>query len=359
METRKLVTVIFCDLVGSTELGASIDAESLRRVMTRYYDEMRAVRRTTRRHGREVHRGRGGRGLRHPEPPRGRRGPRGPRGDGDAGRTGTAQRGARQSPGACRLRHPHRRQLRRGRRDRLVRRAIVHGRRSGEPGRPAGTGGGGRRDPAGRGDARPGPRRRDDAAHRAAHAEGPRRRRRPSPARGDPGRGGTRAPARLAVGRPGARVRAVAGDVRADRSRTTVPALHRPRRGGGGEVPLGRGIRDDHGRARRHRPRAVPPVRRGDHVLADPRDRHGRRRTDGCRRSRRRPGARSPPWSPANAAESRWPNASRRRSGSARAPAVPTRPCGRSGRSSKSWRADGRWSSCSTTSIGRSRPCST
>ncbi len=43
METRKLVTVIFCDLVGSTELGASIDAESLRRVMTRYYDEMRAV----------------------------------------------------------------------------------------------------------------------------------------------------------------------------------------------------------------------------------------------------------------------------------------------------------------------------
>ena len=43
METRKLVTVIFCDLAGSTELGESIDAESLRKVMTRYYDEMRAA----------------------------------------------------------------------------------------------------------------------------------------------------------------------------------------------------------------------------------------------------------------------------------------------------------------------------
>ena len=43
VETRKLVTVIFCDLAGSTELGGSIDAESLRKVMTRYYDEMRAA----------------------------------------------------------------------------------------------------------------------------------------------------------------------------------------------------------------------------------------------------------------------------------------------------------------------------
>ena len=42
-ETRKLVTVVFCDLAGSTELAGSIDAESLRTVMTRYYDEMRAA----------------------------------------------------------------------------------------------------------------------------------------------------------------------------------------------------------------------------------------------------------------------------------------------------------------------------
>ena len=42
-ESRKLVTVVFCDLAGSTELGESLDAESLRKVMTRYYDEMRGA----------------------------------------------------------------------------------------------------------------------------------------------------------------------------------------------------------------------------------------------------------------------------------------------------------------------------
>jgi class 3 adenylate cyclase/tetratricopeptide (TPR) repeat protein len=42
-ETRKLVTVIFCDLAGSTELGESLDAESLRKVIGRYYDEMRGA----------------------------------------------------------------------------------------------------------------------------------------------------------------------------------------------------------------------------------------------------------------------------------------------------------------------------
>ena len=42
-ESRKLVTVIFCDLAGSTELGESLDAESLRKVISRYYDEMRGA----------------------------------------------------------------------------------------------------------------------------------------------------------------------------------------------------------------------------------------------------------------------------------------------------------------------------
>jgi class 3 adenylate cyclase/tetratricopeptide (TPR) repeat protein len=42
-EIRKLVTVLFCDLAGSTELGASVDAESLRKIMSRYYDEMRGA----------------------------------------------------------------------------------------------------------------------------------------------------------------------------------------------------------------------------------------------------------------------------------------------------------------------------
>ncbi len=40
---RKVVTVLFCDVVGSTDLGESLDPESLRRVMTRYFEAMKAV----------------------------------------------------------------------------------------------------------------------------------------------------------------------------------------------------------------------------------------------------------------------------------------------------------------------------
>jgi class 3 adenylate cyclase/tetratricopeptide (TPR) repeat protein len=42
-EERKTVTVLFCDLVGSTALGEQLDPESLRRVLARYYDTARAV----------------------------------------------------------------------------------------------------------------------------------------------------------------------------------------------------------------------------------------------------------------------------------------------------------------------------
>ena len=42
-EERKTVTVLFCDLVGSTELGEQLDPEGLRRILARYYDTARAV----------------------------------------------------------------------------------------------------------------------------------------------------------------------------------------------------------------------------------------------------------------------------------------------------------------------------
>ena len=42
-EVRKTVTVLFADLVGSTELAERLDPESLRKVMTRYFEAMRAV----------------------------------------------------------------------------------------------------------------------------------------------------------------------------------------------------------------------------------------------------------------------------------------------------------------------------
>ncbi|MDP9270601.1 MAG: AAA family ATPase [Chloroflexota bacterium] len=47
-EERKTVTIVFSDLKGSTNLGEQLDAESLREVMTRYFDVMTAV---LRRHG--------------------------------------------------------------------------------------------------------------------------------------------------------------------------------------------------------------------------------------------------------------------------------------------------------------------
>jgi class 3 adenylate cyclase/tetratricopeptide (TPR) repeat protein len=41
-EVRKLVTILFCDLKGSTSLGEQLDSESLRETMSRYFDAMSA-----------------------------------------------------------------------------------------------------------------------------------------------------------------------------------------------------------------------------------------------------------------------------------------------------------------------------
>jgi len=42
-EQRKVVTVLFCDLVGSTALGESTDPEALRTRMRRYFEDLRAI----------------------------------------------------------------------------------------------------------------------------------------------------------------------------------------------------------------------------------------------------------------------------------------------------------------------------
>jgi class 3 adenylate cyclase/tetratricopeptide (TPR) repeat protein len=47
-EQRKTVTVLFCDVTGSTALGEQLDPEALRRTMARYFDE---IRRIVERHG--------------------------------------------------------------------------------------------------------------------------------------------------------------------------------------------------------------------------------------------------------------------------------------------------------------------
>ncbi len=42
-EVRKTVTILFCDVTGSTELGEQLDPESMRKVMSRYFDAMRTA----------------------------------------------------------------------------------------------------------------------------------------------------------------------------------------------------------------------------------------------------------------------------------------------------------------------------
>ena len=42
-ESRKVVTVLFCDLVGSTALGESTDPEALRTRMRGYFADLRAI----------------------------------------------------------------------------------------------------------------------------------------------------------------------------------------------------------------------------------------------------------------------------------------------------------------------------
>jgi len=42
-EQRKTVTVLFCDVTGSTALGESIDPEALRTLLARYFERMKAI----------------------------------------------------------------------------------------------------------------------------------------------------------------------------------------------------------------------------------------------------------------------------------------------------------------------------
>src|SRR6201981_892822 len=40
---RKTVTVVFCDVTGSTALGESTDPEALRALLARYFERMKAI----------------------------------------------------------------------------------------------------------------------------------------------------------------------------------------------------------------------------------------------------------------------------------------------------------------------------
>jgi class 3 adenylate cyclase len=42
-EQRKTVTVLFCDVTGSTVLGESVDSETLRALLARYFERMKRL----------------------------------------------------------------------------------------------------------------------------------------------------------------------------------------------------------------------------------------------------------------------------------------------------------------------------
>src|SRR6266705_6016337 len=67
--TRKTVTILFCDVTGSTALGEELDPESLPRGHPPLFHRDARGDRTPRRDGREVHRGRRDGGVRRsPDP---------------------------------------------------------------------------------------------------------------------------------------------------------------------------------------------------------------------------------------------------------------------------------------------------
>jgi class 3 adenylate cyclase len=55
-EQRKVVSVLVCDVVGSTALGESTDPEALRARMRRYFEDLRTIRLRAPAGGRTRHR---------------------------------------------------------------------------------------------------------------------------------------------------------------------------------------------------------------------------------------------------------------------------------------------------------------
>ena len=127
------MTVLFCDVTGSTAMGERLDPESTRRVMSPLLRGDARGDRAPRRHGREVHRRRGHGGVRRPGRARGRRAARRACGRRHARGARRAQRGARAGLGRP-DREPDRRQHGRGRRRR---RRLARSRRRRQRRRPA------------------------------------------------------------------------------------------------------------------------------------------------------------------------------------------------------------------------------
>ena len=170
-EFRKVVTIVFSDLKGSTAMGEKLDSESLREVMTRYFDAMRAE---LERHGGVIEKFIGDAimavfGLPKLHEDDALRAVRAAAGM--SARAGGAERRARAAVGRPAHR-PHGREHRRGRRRRPVDRPAARHRRYRQRRRAPRAGSGRAGGPARRPDVSPRARLRRRRAGRAARAQG-------------------------------------------------------------------------------------------------------------------------------------------------------------------------------------------
>ena len=359
-EVRKVVTIVFADVTGSTAIGERLDPEALRRVQARYFDTMAAVIERARRHRREVHRRRRDGRLRDPAAARGRRAARGPGRRRHAGRRSPRSTTSWSATTASRI-------------------AIRIGVNTGEV--VAGDPTAGQRlvtgdtvnvaarleQAAGPGEVLLG-----ESTYRLVQGRGRGRARRAARAEGQV-RARARVPAAVAV------LADTAGHVRhldspmvgrtkelelfrrgLERARDERTSHLFTLLGPAGVGQVAARARVPRRRRRRDRPaRPMPLLRRGHHVLRARRDRAagGRHRGDRRRRERR---SRKLTALLAGAEDGdRIARAGRRAASAGRSRRTPTTPRGASASSSSTSRRTGRSSSCSTTSTGPSRCCST
>ena len=144
---RRPITVMFCDLVGSTSLAAKLDAEDWRNLVGGYLDEASAAVTGARRPCAEKARRRADGAVRLSAGAGERRRARGARRARDPARARRPQRAQRRQrrAGACRAHRPRER-AGRGRRDRRGVRRCAERRRAGAERRRAGSGAGSPRD---------------------------------------------------------------------------------------------------------------------------------------------------------------------------------------------------------------------
>ena len=281
-EQRKVVTVLFCDLVGSTALGESTDPEALRARMRRYFEDLRVI---LERHGGTVEKFVGdavmavfGIPVSHEDDAL-----RAVRAAAEM-RAAIAEHGLEAGSASTRARSS----------------SAARARRS-SPATPSTSPrarAGGRR--AARSSSAPrrgcSSRRRSRRARRAARAEGEVGARRGVPApRGDQRRRAARTPPRDAARRPRARAPAALARLRGRGRRPHVPALHAPRPGRHRQVAPRRRLPRARRRLGRRPARPLPLVRRGHHLLAARRDPDRDRRRARTRSSARRRPRRSSP----------------------------------------------------------------